>query len=175
MSFSLKPYQLIAFWIPGFVVLAIISFADLKSGHNHLKHFVDEVGVSFVALAFAVAAFAIGSFLDCIRNLLEDLISKFSTKHAIKWSYIWKFNKENFEKMEEYYFTYYVFDFNMAGALLLGTLAAQYLPVFSQRLPCWMLAIILIAAIIFILDCLSLRSDIVKLSNKPPVANEETT
>jgi hypothetical protein len=77
--------------------------------------------------------------------------------------------------MEEYYFTYYVFDFNMAAALLLGTLAAQYLPVFSQPLPCWMLAIILIAALIFILDCFSLRNDIVKLSKKPPVSNEETT
>jgi hypothetical protein len=45
MSFSLKPYQLIAFWIPGFVVLAIISFADLKSGHNHLN-------ISLMKLAF---------------------------------------------------------------------------------------------------------------------------
>jgi hypothetical protein len=174
MSFALKPYQLIAFWIPGFVALAIVSFADLKSGHNHLKLFADEVGASSVALAFAVAAFAVGSFLDCIRNLLEDFVSKFFPKHAIDWSYIWKFNKDNFEKMEEYYFTYYVFDFNMAGALLLGTLAAEFLPIFSKSIPCWMFVTILVATLIFALDCISLRMDIVKLSRKPPASHDET-
>ncbi len=172
MSFALKPYQLIAFWIPGFVALAIVSFADLKSGHNHLKLFADEVGASSVALAFA--AFVIGSFLDCIRNLLEDFVSNFFPKHAIDWSYIWKFDKDNFEKMEEYYFTYYVFDFNMAAALLLGILASKSIPIFSQPFSCWTFVTILIAAIIFAADCISLRMDIVKLSRKPPASHDKT-
>ena len=72
--------------------------------------------------------------------------------------------------MEDYYFTYYVFDFNMACALVVSALATLFLPVFPQRLPCWMFIVILIAIVTFAFDGYFLRKDIVKFSKDLPVA-----
>jgi len=70
--------------------------------------------------------------------------------------------------MDDYYFTYYVFDFNLAFALVLG-LATQFLPVFSWHLPWWMIWCIIVPAIlVFVVDGLCLRNDIAKYSNELP-------
>ena len=174
MGFSLKPHQLVAHWVPGVVVIAILFLADLKNEFHLFKHVTDALGAPVTVLALAVMAFAIGLFLDDIRNLAEEFTGRFCPKYTIKWDFIWKFSKENLQRLEDYYFTYYVFDFNMACALFISLLAVEFLPIFPQHLPCWILVIIGIATFVFALDCHFLRKEIIKLSNHPPASKNET-
>jgi hypothetical protein len=167
MPFTLKPHQLVAHWIPGFVALAVVLLADLKSSHSHFQQIVEAIGKPSAGLAFAVAAFAVGQFLDAFRNIIEELIGKISPKHAINWDFIWEFNNEKLERMDDFYFTYYVFDFNLALALVIG-FATEFLPIFCWHLPRCMIWCVFLAIIVFVVDGLCLRRDIVKLSNGLP-------
>lgn len=148
-------------------MLAIVLLFDLKSDHSHFNHIVEVVGKATAGLAFAVTAFVAGQFLDALRNLIEELISIVCPKHAICWAYIWEFSSEKLDKMDDFYFTYYVFDFNLALALVFG-LASQFLPSFSWHLPVWVWYVAVAALSIFVLDALSLRADIVRLSKGVP-------
>jgi len=168
MPFSLKPHQLVAHWVPGFVALAFVLLVELKSGHSHLQQVVEAIGKPSAGLAFAVTAFAIGQFLDAIRNLVEEFIEFIAPTCAINWDFIWQFDKEDLERMDDYYYTYYVFDFNLAFALILG-FAVQFLPIFSWHLPWWTVWWIIVPAIlVFMMDGLCLRREIVKYSNNLP-------
>jgi hypothetical protein len=73
--------------------------------------------------------------------------------------------------MEDYYFTYYVFGFNMAAALFVGTVIVQ-LPMFQYHLQWWLLAIIGLAFVTFAADSFFLRRDIVKHTKQLPDVNE---
>ena len=167
MNFSLKPHQLVAHWVPGFVALVIVFIADLK-GFNHLNQLGKAIGTSSTVLAVAVISFATGQFFDAIRNLIEELISRFFPKYAINWEFIWTFKSDQLERMDDYYFTYCVFDFNLAWALVVSALVTLYSPVFPKHLPSWMFAAILVAIVVFALDGCCLRSDIVELSKGLP-------
>jgi hypothetical protein len=85
MGFSLKPHQLVAHWVPGVVVIAILFLADLKNQSHLFKHITDALGAPVTVLALAVMAFAIGIglFLDDIRNLAEEFAGRFCPKYTI--------------------------------------------------------------------------------------------
>lgn len=73
MFFSLKPHPLISHWVPGFVVVLIISLSFYKWGPmDQVEAFKQLIGLSVFlsSLAFVVIPFVVGQFLDAIRDLL---------------------------------------------------------------------------------------------------------
>src|SRR5260370_15166046 len=129
MRFYLRPDQLVAHWVPGFLAIGIVCLAEwnwTKASMNELRA---VIGAPSTVLAVVVAGFAIGQFLDGLRNLFEEAMCNFHQKCAIKWDFILKMSDRGLGRMEEYYFTYYLFDFNMAGSVLFSAIAVQLSPV----------------------------------------------
>ena len=70
MNFSLKPHQLVAHWVPGFVFLLLVPVLhpDL---YARLKTLLPSEQASR-GLIWVVMAFVSGQLIDCIRNALFE-------------------------------------------------------------------------------------------------------
>jgi hypothetical protein len=103
MNFFLKPYPLISHWVPGFVVVLIISLLVYKWGPENqaaVKKLAD-LGQFFSALAFVVIPFVVGQFLDAVRDLLEN---RWDRKSKINWDFFIEGDKDELQSFQEYYF-----------------------------------------------------------------------
>jgi hypothetical protein len=131
MRFSLKPHQLLAHWMPGFVVLAVFFLDDLYNGSGRFDRLIkavthtpsgagpaqpDTLDKAIVMVAFIAVAFALGQFLDAARNLMEWGVDRLR-KHKIQWDQIMEMERDRLEVWDDYYFSYYVFDANLALGL----------------------------------------------------------
>lgn len=164
MNFSMKPHPLIAHWVPGFVVTLIILLSIYEWDYSSLANGVVPTGTSgtFNILALAVIAFVVGQVLDAMRDLLENI---WDIKWKINWQFFFEGDKEKLEKLHENYFTYYVFNCNLS----LGIIIIIFLKSFSVvKFPSdWFLFFPLYGIpVVFILNAISLRCEIRKLSWK---------
>jgi hypothetical protein len=151
MNFSLKPHQLVAHWVPGFMLLIFVSLV-----HPSLRCTVEPLlpsGDVLRGLVFAVVAFALGEFLDCIRDLCENVWDCWS---EIRWDFFFDADPAQFDRLDGSFFTYYVFNCNLALPLLyfavVGLLSRKY----GQA------AVGLIVTCVFVADAYILRKYIAK-------------
>jgi hypothetical protein len=151
VNFSLKPHQLVAHWVPGFMLLAFLSLA-----HPSLRCTVEPLlprGDVLRGFVLAVVAFALGELLDCIRDLCENIWDCWS---KIRWDFFFDADQARFDRLDGSYFTYYVFNCNLALSLLyfsfMGLLSRKYGQV----------ALALVVACVFIADAYFLRKNIAK-------------
>jgi hypothetical protein len=116
MNFSLRPHPLIAHWVPGVVVVAtaLLAWSDW-SVINVLAVFAGDPSKAAVSvLVLSVFAFVIGEILDSYRNCRED--------NEVNWNFFFDSDKEKVKRLDEYYFTYYVLNKNLASAIGLAWL-----------------------------------------------------
>lgn len=107
-------------------------------------------------LIFVVLAFALGEILDSIRDvLLEDAWNN-RAKVRVNWDFFFEAREDQIEKLRTSYFTYYVFNHNLALGLLL--LSGAELVADHPAL----VALCLTAACVLALDARSLRREIAK-------------
>jgi len=79
----------------------------------------DTLDKTLSGLAFAVSAFALGQFFDALRSgVVEELLGRFDA-YKIEWFALMKMDSEELRKWDDNYFSYYVFDTNLAIGLLL--------------------------------------------------------
>jgi len=173
MNFAFRGHQLIAHWIPGFVLVCLLYVCDRHYGFGYYTTIVaslttqspkteDMAGFlakSFMVLVFVAVVFVIGQFIDALRDIFETVIER-RFKAEIKWKNIAKMNPDERQAWDDYFFSYYVFSVNMvigaffvvAACLLCSVLPGKH----------WTVAFISfgVMTVVFILDALILRQDV---------------
>ena len=177
MKFSLKPHQLLAHWMPGFIVLAVVFLDDLYNGSGRFDRLVkaiaytpngsnpsmpDLLDKAVIMLAFVAVAFALGQFFDAARNLLE-WVADMPEKFKIKWEKIMEMERERLEIWDDYYFSYYVFDANLAFGLAM-LLTLQYFSILHLVSFCWIALIVVMG--VLALDAFGLRCEIKEILDR---------
>lgn len=99
-------------------------------------------------------AFVLGQLLDSIRDLLERFFDRWGEQ--VNWEFFFTADRAKVDRLDDFYFTYYVFNSNLVLPLLTFCLLAA---------GCghWVMAFaIAVAAAIVFLDARSLRGEIAK-------------
>jgi hypothetical protein len=116
----LTNYQLIAYFVPGFILefCLFLSFERVVDYHSLLCR-IEGVSIPLMVI-FLFLAFAIGLVLDGIRNGIVDnlldlliLIIPPGKYFKVNWDFFHKGKPETVGYFYARYFTYYCFDFNM--------------------------------------------------------------
>ncbi len=146
--------------------LAVISLGAFDWNYTHLISALATNSESAALNIFVLAliAFAIGEFLDAIRNgFLEPIVMDGWLKKAITWDFFFDGKDEHVRHLTEHYFTWYVADVNLGQAVLLGWLIGFLLCLKlnsgSSLSAYWSIAVLVIV-LIFWRDAWTLREDI---------------
>jgi len=161
MPFSLKPHQLVAQWVPGSVLLVIIFLFARQDGMRHVMQLEQIGGTAIVLLGAVTGGFVAGLLLDAIRDILEWGLCMVSA-WKIDWGYIMRAETEKLQRFEDYYFTYYVFSFNLFIALVIAEIIEHYSAI---TIPCslgWAVALIQLFALA---NGITLRVEIVRIAS----------
>ena len=177
MNFSLKPHQLVAHWVPGFVVLTMwlladVHYANLHSSGSHpyvaLWTKINMlIGHGFGVVLAVTVPFVVGQFLDSLRNWGEDFRDR-KPESEIKWKMLKKLTKDEIAIFEDYYFVYYVFSANLWIGLLIaliGFFVTIFFGVFPFDHYCLFAVPVAIGIIVFFRDARSLRAEIREFLN----------
>ena len=151
MNFSLKPHQLVAHWVPGFLLLMVIAVLhpSASEGVKALLPHSDALS----GFVLAVLAFAIGQLLDAVRDLCENIWDRWD---KVDWDFFFEAKPEQIEKLDGSYFTYYVFNSNLVLPLLYFSLGRLISGHYAQ------FALALAADAFFIVDARCLRKEIAR-------------
>jgi hypothetical protein len=180
-DFALRPTPLLGHWVPGLIVTALSMFwVRGPDGTLLISKVASFHSTTLIVLTLAVLSYAVGELLDSLRDLAEDLVD-WEPKEHIRWQWLaaalswlgvaplrWEFlvtaNERHRANFEEWYFTYYLLDGNLAiGLLILAFvpwwwLLEGYAPVHSIALRCAVIAV----ALIFLLNGGRLRQQMCK-------------
>ncbi len=152
MNFSLRPHQLIAHWVPGFMLLLAVQLwrpAVYCTVLGRLPS--DRVALSLV---WVTSAFVLGQVLDSLRDLSEGVWNRLGER--VDWDFFFRADRAKVDQLEDFYFTYYVFNANLVLPLIAFFLVAIG---FKEYLPA---VVIVVGAAILICDARSLRQEIAK-------------
>ncbi len=158
MNFSLKPHQLVAHWVPGFILLILIP--ALYPGISEKVNQLLPTGDALRGFVWAVLAFVLGQLLDAVRNLLENVWDRWS---KVNWAFFIRSEDALVERLRTSWFRYYVFDHNLALSLLCFSIVRLVSRHFLEFL------IGFVATCIFVADAYSLRKEIAKHTKSSPV------
>jgi hypothetical protein len=121
MNLSLEPHQLVAHWVPGFVLLLLTPFI-YPDWYVQIRHWLPEDPISR-AFIWVVLPFVAGQLIDAFRNsLIEDALDERWPKRKVNWAFFFSGDKENLDRLRRFFFDYYVIDVNLAFAALCFTL-----------------------------------------------------
>lgn len=172
MNFSLKPHQLVAHWVPGFVVVFFSAYIIGLTCNLSISLLL-QTGPLFL---LAVAAFIVGQIIDAIRShWLEGYWDK---KCKVNWDFFFLCQDTQLENLDNFFYVYYVFDVNILIAFVLsgiifiiGMLAnnTMVVSVICQASLWEWSAFILVTALVFTLyrDAKELREYLAKFTNPP--------
>lgn len=172
MNFPFKDYPLIGHWVPGFVVVLVISLSVYNWGLGDLAEAAEglrDLSMFFSGLAFIVIPFVVGQFLDSIRDLLEYIWDR-NPKCLINWDFFFYGGKDKLKNLEQYYFIYYVFNCNLALGTILSIIlffvlwGLSFIQLPSREGLCVGLGIAAVGLLFFIWDAVKLRGEIRRLS-----------
>ncbi len=108
--------------LPGSLILGLISFTFFN-GHQEMWKGIVTSGFAGLILssgAFLLLAWIIGTLIDAIRNgIIESVLDKFQ---KIDWDFFFFGDREKARQFEEYFFAYYLLDFNFVISILLTLL-----------------------------------------------------
>ena len=125
---------------------------------------INTLAIGFVCI---IVAFCTGEVIDSFRGgILEDWI--FDKYRKINWDFFFQADKGLIKKLEDGYFTWYVFNVNTSISLGAGWLIGSFI-YFS-----YLETLILILPLFFLIkDAYGLRGEIVKHTNNFEKANGE--
>jgi hypothetical protein len=125
MNFSLKPHPLIAHWVPGVIVVVtgLLAWSDWHVSKVLSTFAGDASKATLSVLVLSVIAFVIGGILDSFRNCSED--------DEVNWDFFFDASEAEVQRLNEYYFTYYVLSKNLTFAIAVGLL------IFAVHPPEW--------------------------------------
>ena len=163
MNFSLKPHPLVAHWVPGFTFLTLIWLS--RHGWNFGVLAPTGPQAALYTLILAVAAFVTGQVFDALR---DSLIERLFDKHKkLKWEKIVHADSGKVNRFEDYYYTWYVLDWNLAISLFafLVTFLLSWLTGWPANIRCHIGVFVVVFARIalFIINAILLRKEIIDL------------
>jgi hypothetical protein len=192
MNFSLKPHQLIAHWVPGFVVAFLIACVVRLVNDWPLGPLLSS-GPIFL---LAVAAFIVGQLIDAIRNNWIEGWGWWKSKSSVDvdWDFFFRCQDQRLENLDNFYYVYYLFDVNVLIAvalsviivvfgMIIGALAnnsvVMNLPstISHASLREWVASLAALVLMFFALgvlyrDAIDLRQDVAKLTNPQRAPHE---
>lgn len=162
MNFAPKVGPLVAELLSGFTALFLGYFLLPYKFELHAKP-----GIALPA--FAISAWILGTFIDALRNLaIESLLDNW-------WRIDWKFfihgNREHVAGVEEYFFSFYRIDMDMAAAILLFLILGPFIPYLFLNGPvvCYPIRTglaLVVPTVLFFVDAGLLRSEVRRYMNK---------
>ncbi|MGD1046719.1 MAG: SET domain-containing protein-lysine N-methyltransferase [Bacteroidota bacterium] len=161
MNLSLKPHPLVAQWVPGFTLLCVIFFVAYLRCHILFLTVFNELGAPLSIFVAAVIGFVIGQLLDATRDILEDVWDE-KYPPAINWRFFFDGDSTKLKNLEEWYFTWYSLDANIAIALILF-IPSNILLMINPELRMvgiLVMSIVIISFVIFFRDASILRANI---------------
>jgi hypothetical protein len=156
---KVKPHLVISHLLPGcfFLLLWLLAynhwnFAAIKDSIKGLET-TSLIGLGIVLLIAAVRDGALESIIDLIPG------------QKITWDFFFRQDDpEKVERLEDYYYTWYVFNINSALALIFGGVASRFYFKWTEINRC-VFAIWLMSIGFLLLDGFVLRRDLVKHSH----------
>jgi len=160
MNFAPKVGPLVAELLSGFTALLLAYFLFPR---HPIQLPADQSGL--IVAAFTLVAWLLGTFIDALRNLVIEHILDLIPPLKIKWEFFIHGAQEKVAKVEEYFFSFYRIDMDMALALsLFLTVSRHVLSAFVQQSVGYYSPqvgwILWSVALIFFLDALSLRYEV---------------
>jgi hypothetical protein len=160
MNFSLKPNPLIAVWVPGFASLSAFLYLGWHEKVACLVHHPPSSAlIGAFGFVMVVFAFVVGDLLDAIRDFTEYFCDRFFPKHSIKWNFFVAGKKEKVENLEEWFYTWYELDANLAIGILILLILSLF-PI--MPIPLWLTITLFIMMFIFGLSALLMRNEVKK-------------
>jgi hypothetical protein len=128
---------------------------------------------ALVVAAFTLIAWLLGTFVDALRNAVVEHLLDLLPPLKIRWGFFIHGEQEKITRVEEYFFSFYRIDMDMAVAITLFlTLSTRVFSAFVQQsvgyYPPKVGLILWIVTLIFIWDALSLRYEVKKYINENP-------
>jgi hypothetical protein len=163
MNFSLKPNPLIAVWLPGFATLtAVLFFGNREAIPTLLQQSPSPAIVGALSFLAIVFGFVVGELLDTARDLLEFLID-IPKRFRINWDFFVAGERDKIENLEEWYYTWYELDANLALGILLNFLLSWFSII---TIVAWMATVMWILFGIFLLGAGLIRNEVKKEIDK---------
>jgi hypothetical protein len=161
MPFS--PRQIVVHWVPGFTLLAMIFLIDRQNG-GVIAQFVEglHLNASIAVLIMAGGGFVVGNFLDVWRDFGEGFLDRLP-RCDIEWRFLLEADANKLQRLEDYYFTYYVLSANLTSTFMITMITDWWYP---NHFPCWGWGLIVVATITFGIDAIRMRRCIVEQSHK---------
>jgi hypothetical protein len=168
MNSSFKPRTLVSIILPGFVLLIAVAYLLVKGDIKQIDASVSAISTltsAGVITTFFLVAFCVGAFIDAIRNSLDSLFDRYFSKDkdTTWWDIFFKGDKEKVEQLDEYYYSYYQFDANLAIVSFILSLLFLFFNPSPYR--CIFLIPAAICAVL-LLDAILLRKEIKRLSQE---------
>ncbi len=149
-----------------FVLMVVV----LSHFHWNYKDFIaiyatDGFVVTVTIVLFSIAAFLIGEVLDSIRDLLEWILDR---KSEVNWDYLVTAPRDQAEQFDNYYYTYYVLNFNLVLAFVVSSVM---IPLKVVSLPDWAwrpfpVLVTVVAVGILSWDAYLLRGEIARITEE---------
>jgi len=119
MNSSLKPLPLIAEVLPGYTVLGIVAVSYFTAHQDQWQKLISSQSllavVAGLGAASFVAAWIVGTALDSVRDLLEELLD---LKWEVGWDFLFKASEADIRKLDESWLAYYFLNGNYVVGLL---------------------------------------------------------
>jgi len=117
MNLSLKPHPLIAHWVPGVVVVvtALLAYSGWSVSTTLATFAGDASKATVSVLVLSIAAFVVGEIFDAVRDCVAD--------ENVNWDFFFdEPSEKKDERLNNYYFTYFVLERNLISALAVSWL-----------------------------------------------------
>lgn len=167
MKFSLKPSLTISHLLPGCFFLLLVLMGYAKWNFAMLKVVfggIDSTGFIGIGIIGLILAFLVGEIADSVRDgIIESILDKFSSQ--VQWDYFYQqTDKRKLQRLEDYYFTWYIFNLNSSICLIFGGIVTLVdMGIGEIR---WIYRIIwIIILVILIYDGIALRKDIARYTH----------
>lgn len=161
MNPTLKPSPLLADVLPGYTVLGILAACYLNQNRGQFQGLLNSKDllaiVAGLGAASFVAAWILGTVLDPVRNLIEELLD---SKWELGWNFLLEASESDITKLNESWLAYYFLNGNYAVGLS-AIIILRELGIIQMSVS-W-LTLVCISLAVFLADGFLLRKEIRKL------------
>jgi hypothetical protein len=170
MNFAPKTGPIVAELLSGFTAL-LLAYFDLHGFSFQELHNLQGLDVIVIILII----WLLGTFIDVLRNLLEHLWDcRWFVNEDLNWDFFFHGEQGKLNNLDNYFWTFYVLDADLAIAILLFLFLGRqllYMTLGEAREFGWQIKVILsFVAALFAFDARSLRGEIKRLiRNEGPV------